>query len=126
GTIHVDLAELVIGDNDLDPNNLQNLSALPANTEVLTPDVVSAITAGVTESLVGEGPNSLATKLHTLLNDRLWNDVSLDININASGEVNALFGWVSLAEADITVSGTLAEFAGKDGAALAGDNITTE
>ena len=125
GTISVDLAELVIGDNGLDPGNLENLNGLPANTEVLTADVVSAVTAGVTEALVGAGPDSLMTKLTTLLDQRLWNDVSIKVGINASGEVNALLGWVPLAEAAVNIEGTLAQFTGKNGATLTADNIST-
>jgi len=126
GTIHVDLAELVIGANGLDASNLDNLSQLPANTEVLTADVISAITAGVTESLVGAGPDSLATKLHTLLNDRIWNDVGLSIGVNAVAQVCAIIvGCSDVAEAAITINGSLGEFAGKDGAALDSSNIST-
>ncbi|HWV50781.1 MAG TPA: choice-of-anchor G family protein, partial [Microbacterium sp.] len=124
GTIHVDLAELAIGDNGLDPTDLENLNQLPENTEVLTPEVVSAITAGVTESLVGTGPDSLATKLQETLNARIWNEVGIEIELDASGQLCAIV-CTTLADAGVSITGTLAEFAGKDGATLGRDNIDT-
>ena len=124
GTIHVSLAELVIGDNGLDPSDLENLNALPANTEVLTPAVVTAITAGVTESLIGTGPDSLATKLQDALNTRIWNEVGIEIGLDASGQLCVIV-CSTLADAGVSITGTLAEFAGKDGATLGRDNIDT-
>ncbi|WP_460798452.1 choice-of-anchor G family protein [Microbacterium sp. GXF0217] len=124
GTISVDLAELVIGDNGLDPADLENLNALPANTSVLTPDVLSAITAGVTDSLVGTGPDSLGTKLQVALDTRIWNEVGIEIGLDASGQLCVLV-CSPLADAEVTITGTLAEFTGKDGATLDNDNIDT-
>lgn len=123
GTIRVDLAELVVKAQN-DPL-IQHLNQLPANTSVLTEDVVEAITNGVSEALIGDSSNSLATKLHDLLDQRIWNEVGIEIKLGASAElcVTSLI-CNPVAGTGVTVTGTLAEFTGKNGESLNGsDNI---
>ncbi|WP_456284494.1 choice-of-anchor G family protein [Microbacterium sp. JZ101] len=119
GSIHLDLGELVVEGYGAD-----NLNSLPANSEVFSEAVVNAITNGLTEAVVGSGENSLVTKLNTLLSERIWN-LGVAINVNASGELCVLVGCSTLAAADITVQGTLAEFAGYNGETLDSSNIST-
>ncbi|MFS0886210.1 choice-of-anchor G family protein [Aeromicrobium sp. 179-A 4D2 NHS] len=104
GRIGVDLAALVI-----DAAGVDDLNSLPPNTEVLSGAVVNAILDGVTEALVGPGPNSLVTKTTNLVTDGIY-DVGLDIGL----DVTAVGGVV---QAPVSVTGTLGGFLGSEGAA---------
>lgn len=117
GTISLDLAELAI-----EGNGYTNLNELPANTSLLNADTVTAITNGVTEALLGNAnPESLMSKLTAILTDHLWNNISIDIFIDA--KVKLLLGIVPVADTTIQLTGSLAEFAGYDGASLGDDNV---
>ena len=97
---------------------ITNLNQLPPNTPVLSSQVITAITNGVTEALTdASNPNSLVSKVLTLLEEGIWN-LGVDIKINASGEACLLGACTTLVEGDVTVAGTLGEFTGPDGAQL--------
>jgi len=97
GTVSVDLAELV---NPGGPN----LNGLPANTSVLTPEVITMITDGVNQAL-GKLVGHLTGGLDALLN-------STQISLNVALSVVALpaLGGLQLVNAPIIINGTLAQF----------------
>ncbi|WP_449281121.1 choice-of-anchor G family protein [Leucobacter sp.] len=124
GTVRVDLAQVLIASDSAYAG--LDINSLPANTDVLTEDVISAITDGVTDAILdSSSPDSLISKVESLLQERIW-DVGVKFNINASGYVGLLAVQLPLAEADITIEGTLAQFTGYEGASLGSGDITTD
>ncbi|MGK9220587.1 choice-of-anchor G family protein, partial [Microbacterium barkeri] len=80
GSISVDLGALL-----LQAGGYTDLNELPANTSVLTDEVVNAVVGGVTDALTGTGPNSLTTKLTNLISDGIYGvGVNLDLNLAVS------------------------------------------
>ncbi|NAZ15130.1 choice-of-anchor G family protein [Glutamicibacter soli] len=104
GTIDVNLAQLV-----LDVEGKENLNSLDENTKVLSGAVVNRILAGVTDALIGDGPNSLISKVISIATEGIY-DLKLDIELAASIKV---LGVIELADAPLTVSGTLGGFLGQ-------------
>ncbi|MDN3311453.1 choice-of-anchor G family protein, partial [Microbacterium oryzae] len=86
GTITVDLAQVLL-ESDAAYAGL-DLNSLPANTDVLTGDVVNAITAGVTSAVTGTGPNSLTTKAVDLITEGIYGvavDLDIDLGVGLLG-----------------------------------------
>lgn len=124
GRVYIDLGELVVKAQQ-DPQ-IQNLNQLPANTSVLTEEVINAITAGISDALFQEeSENSLATKLHTLLDQRIWSTVGISVKLGLQAQLCAAFICGGLVNGSVTIAGSLAEFAGK-GANLTRDNIDVD
>ncbi|MFK4759615.1 choice-of-anchor G family protein [Microbacterium sp. ZW T5_45] len=85
GTIHVDLAQVL-----LDSTGATDLNSLGANTDVLSGAVVTSILDGVTDALIGAGPNSLVSKLVNLVTDGIYSlqlvvDIQADISLPILG-----------------------------------------
>ncbi|UOR00976.1 choice-of-anchor G family protein [Leucobacter allii] len=97
GTISVDLAQLLVGPGG--PYAGQDINSLPANTDLLTPEVVNAITAGITNALTGTGPNSLTTKADQIVRSGLYS-LALDVDITISA-LGALGGSLTITLDDV-------------------------
>ncbi|MFC9935597.1 choice-of-anchor G family protein, partial [Glutamicibacter sp. NPDC127525] len=108
GTIHVDLAQLI-----MDSTGATDLNSLPANTSVLSGDVVTSIVDGVSDALIGAGPNSLVSKTVALVTEGLY---SLELNVDIQVAVDSGLPLVPpLVNAPVTINGTLGGFLGQEG-----------
>ncbi|MGX1749747.1 choice-of-anchor G family protein, partial [Glutamicibacter protophormiae] len=108
GTIHVDLEKVL-----LDSTGSSSLNTLPADTQVLSGDVVTSIVDGVSDVLLGSEEYSLVSKVGNLVTEGIYElelnvDILADISIPIVGE---------LVKAPVTVKGTLGGFVGQEGAA---------
>uniref|UniRef100_UPI0006A771F5 choice-of-anchor G family protein n=1 Tax=Leucobacter japonicus TaxID=1461259 RepID=UPI0006A771F5 len=107
GVIHVDLDNLLT-----DGGGAVGLSSLDPNTNLLSGEAVTSIVDGVTELLLGNGPNSLITKVVNLLNEGIYNvafNISLQIRVT-----NPLTGLV-LVNAPVTLATNLGGLTGQPG-----------
>ena len=95
GIISVDLEQLLVGPNG--PYAGQSLSSLPANTDLLTDEVLGAIVSGVTNALTGAGPNSLTSTVDEVVRSGLY---SLGITIDLRAGVGGLLGTLHLTVED--------------------------
>lgn len=121
GEIAIDLAAFVIEAQN-DPA-ITDLDQLPPNTPVLSSAVITAVANGVTEALTDAGnPNSLVSKVQTLLEDGIW-DLGVEVRINAAAEACVTGICEALATGNIVIDGTLEEFAGANGESLDATNI---
>ncbi|WP_169797699.1 choice-of-anchor G family protein, partial [Microbacterium resistens] len=106
GTIHVDLAELVV-----DRTGATSLNSLDPNTPVLDDAVVNGILDGITDAVTGAGENSLISKVVDVVTQGLYNveltvDIQADISLPIVGP---------LVNAPVTVIGSIGGFLGMDG-----------
>ena len=109
GVIHVDLDELVV-----DSSGASTLSTLAPNTPVLDDVTVNAILDGVTDAIIGDGPNSLITKAVTLITEGIYG-VGVNIDLQVGLSVNYLLGTLDVADGPITIKGTLGGVLGQPG-----------
>ncbi|MFJ4998293.1 choice-of-anchor G family protein [Microbacterium sp. NPDC088619] len=104
GTISVDLARILV-----ETGAGADLNSLPANTPVLSGPMIAAIQQGITSALTGTHPNSLNGKVATIVESTLDSLVAtLTVGVELS---NPLTG-IELVSGDVTVVGSLAQFAG--------------
>ncbi|WP_162231104.1 choice-of-anchor G family protein, partial [Leucobacter musarum] len=107
GVIHVDLDNLLT-----DGGGAVGLSSLDPNTNLLSGEAVTSIVDGVTELLLGTGPNSLITKIVNLLNEGIY-DVAFNISLQIR-VTNPLTGLV-LVNAPVTLATNLGGLTGQPG-----------
>ena len=104
GTITVDLAQILV-----ETGAGADLNSMPANTAVLSATTIAAIQQGVTSALTGTHPESLNGKVSSILETTLDSLVAtLTIGVDLT---NPLTG-IDLVSGDVTVVGSLAQFAG--------------
>ncbi|MGO1839104.1 MAG: choice-of-anchor G family protein [Candidatus Microbacterium stercoravium] len=123
GSITADLGGLLLASNP----EYTDLNDLPANTDVLSDDVVNALTQGVLEALTGTGPNSLTSKAVDLVEEGLYGvELGLAINLNVSllgiPAVNTTLSLLAEDGEPATLGGIL----GADGYTPAGLDIADE
>ncbi|WP_188713377.1 choice-of-anchor G family protein [Microbacterium sorbitolivorans] len=106
GTVSVDIAKLVADTQGGDYDG--TLNGLDANTELLDPDLVQAALDGAIGSTLDQIPALLVTAVTDALN-------STAVNIAITGEINGLFGAVSIGQLDVRLAGTLGDFIGAAG-----------
>ncbi|WP_036321006.1 choice-of-anchor G family protein, partial [Microbacterium indicum] len=106
GEVSVDLARLVADTQGGDYDG--TLNGLPANTELLDPDLVQAALDGAIGSVFDQLPALLVNAVTDALN-------STDVTIEIAGEINGLFGAVNIGTVDVVLSGTLGDFIGAEG-----------
>ncbi len=104
GTISVDLARILV-----ETGAGADLNSLPANTPVLSATTIAAIQQGITSALTGTHPNSLNGKVATILDSTLD---SLGVTITVGVDLTNPLTGIDLVSGDVTVAGTLAQFAG--------------
>ncbi|MBP2377548.1 hypothetical protein JOF42_001043 [Microbacterium phyllosphaerae] len=104
GTISVDLAKILV-----ETGAGADLNSLPANTPVLSATTIAAIQQGITSALTGTHPNSLNGKVATILDSTLD---SLGVTITVGVDLTNPLTGIDLLSGDVTVAGTLAQFAG--------------
>ncbi|GAB3598323.1 choice-of-anchor G family protein [Microbacterium tumbae] len=104
GTVSVDLARLVADTQGGDYDG--TLNGLPANTELLDPDLVQAALDGAIGSTLDQIPALLVEAVTDALN-------AADVNIAITGEINLLFAQVGAV--NVELSGTLGGFIGVPG-----------
>lgn len=102
GLVHLDLAKLAIKGH-----GVTSLNDLPANTDVLDAATVTAILDGVSDTLVGNSPNSLVNKAVTLVTKGIY-----DTAVNLDIDVSVLIG---IAKAPVTVKTTIGGLLGQPG-----------
>ena len=104
GTITVDLAQILV-----ETGAGADLNSMPANTAVLSATTIAAIQQGITSALTGTHPESLNGKVSSILETTLDSLVAtLTIGVDLT---NPLTG-IDLVSGDVTVVGSLAQFAG--------------
>lgn len=118
GTISVDLAKILV-----ETGAGADLNSLPANTAVLSAATISAIQQGITSALTGTGPESLNGKLTTILTNTL-NNLQVSLKVNLALKVGIPPVETTAATGDITIAGTLAQFAGIGAQPTVTPNIT--
>ncbi|WP_245907506.1 choice-of-anchor G family protein [Leucobacter massiliensis] len=101
GTIGVDLGALLI-----DSQDGATLNTLAPNTEVLDDAIVNGILDGVSDALIGNGPNSLVSKAAGIVTNGI-RDVEVVVDIQADISLPVVG---PLVDAPVTVSGTVGEF----------------
>ncbi|MGO4490423.1 choice-of-anchor G family protein [Microbacterium sp. 2RAF4] len=104
GTVSVDLAKILV-----ETGAGANLNTLPANTPVLSATTISAIQQGITSALTGTHPNSLNGKVSTILKSTLD---ALQVTITVGVDLTVPLTGTPLVSGDVTVQGSLAQFAG--------------
>ncbi|MFE7196955.1 choice-of-anchor G family protein [Microbacterium oxydans] len=104
GTVSVDLAKILV-----ETGAGANLNTLPANTPVLSATTISAIQQGITSALTGTHPNSLNGKVSTILKSTLD---ALQVTITVGVDLTVPLTGTPLVSGDVTVKGSLAQFAG--------------
>ncbi|MFJ2532658.1 choice-of-anchor G family protein [Microbacterium maritypicum] len=104
GTVSVDLAKILV-----ETGAGANLNTLPANTPVLSAATISAIQQGVTSALTGTHPNSLNGKVSTILKSTLD---ALQVTLTVGVDLTVPLTGTALVSGDVTVKGSLAQFAG--------------
>jgi len=104
GTVSVDLAKILV-----ETGAGANLNTLPANTPVLSATTISAIQQGVTSALTGTHPNSLNGKVSTILKSTLD---ALQVTLTVGVDLTVPLTGTALVSGDVTVKGSLAQFAG--------------
>lgn len=102
GSLHFDLAGLLV-----EAGYANGLNDLPPNFDVLSPAMITAIQAGITDALVGTSPNSLFSKLNAVIESALL-DLEVVIDLHALLKPPVL-PWPS-AEGAIVIRGTLGQF----------------
>ena len=120
GQIWVDLGKYAVENANAGKPESEwvDLSSLPANTEVLDAETISAILNGVTDLLSGDAstnPNSLVSKLITAVNEGVYNSL-LDISLQIAVETCPLVGpCLTVLDVPVTITGTLGGFMGEAG-----------
>ena len=104
GEVSVDLARLVADTQGGDYDG--TLNGLPANTELLDPDLVQAALDGAIGSVFDQIPALVVNAVTDALN-------AVDVNIELYGEINSLVG--NIGTVDVVLSGTLGDFIGAEG-----------
>ncbi|PQZ71467.1 MULTISPECIES: choice-of-anchor G family protein [unclassified Microbacterium] len=104
GTVSVDLAKILV-----ETGAGANLNTLPANTPVLSATTISAIQQGITSALTGTHPNSLNGKVSTILKSTLD---ALQVTLTVGVDLTVPLTGTPLVSGDVTVKGSLAQFAG--------------
>ncbi len=104
GTVSVDLAR-----SSSRPAQGADLNTLPANTPVLSATTISAIQQGITSALTGTHPNSLNGKVSTILKSTLD---ALQVTLTVGVDLTVPLTGTPLVSGDVTVKGSLAQFAG--------------
>jgi hypothetical protein len=104
GTISVDLAQILV-----ETGAGADLNSLPANTPVLSGATIAAIQQGITSALTGTHPNSLNGKVSTILDSTLD---SLAVTVTVGVDLTNPLTGLDLLSGDVTVAGSLAQFAG--------------
>ncbi|WP_396658955.1 choice-of-anchor G family protein [Microbacterium oxydans] len=104
GTVSVDLAKILV-----ETGAGANLNTLPANTPVLSATTISAIQQGITSALTGTHPNSLNGKVSAILKSTLD---ALQVTITVGVDLTVPLTGTPLVSGDVTVKGSLAQFAG--------------
>ncbi|MGW9021338.1 choice-of-anchor G family protein, partial [Leucobacter chromiiresistens] len=111
GTITVYLDQLAISGQ---PG--ETLSTLAPNTDVLSGDTVTAILNGVSEALVGPGPNSLVTKATTLITEGVYGvGLTIDLEVGLSATVPVVGTEIPVAGGSVLIEGTLGGILGQAG-----------
>ena len=100
GSLHLDLAGLLV-----EAGYANGLNDLPPNFDVLSPAMITAIQAGITDALVGTSPNSLFSKLNAVMESALLN---LEFVVDLDATLRALF--LPAASGSIVIRGTLGQF----------------
>jgi hypothetical protein len=104
GTVSVDLAKILV-----ETGAGADLNSLPANTPVLSATTISAIQQGITSALTGTHPNSLNGKVSTILKSTLD---ALQVTLTVGVDLTVPLTGTPLVSGDVTVKGSLAQFAG--------------
>ncbi|PRB17312.1 choice-of-anchor G family protein [Microbacterium sp. MYb62] len=104
GTVSVDLAKILV-----ETGAGADLNTLPANTPVLSATTISAIQQGITSALTGTHPNSLNGKVSTILKSTLD---ALQVTLTVGVDLTVPLTGTPLVSGDVTVKGSLAQFAG--------------
>lgn len=120
GQILVDLGKYAVdASNSGKPESeWVDLSSLPANTDVLDAETITAILNGLTDLIAGDQtthPESLSSKLIQAVNEGVYSaqlDVSLQIKLESCA---VLGGCTTVLDAPVTISGTLGGFMGEVG-----------
>nr|WP_201468687.1 choice-of-anchor G family protein [Microbacterium hydrocarbonoxydans] len=121
GTISANLAQILV-----ETGQGADLNSLPANTPVLSAATIEAIQQGVTSALTGTHPDSLNGKLASILTTTL-NALQVQLRVNVelyTPGIPPIVPEISLATGDITVAGSLAQFAGVGPQPTVTPNIT--
>ena len=121
GTISANLAQILV-----ETGQGADLNNLPANTPVLSAATIAAIQQGVTSALTGTHPDSLNGKLSSILTTTI-NALQVQLRVNIqlyTPAIPPLTPEISLATGDITVAGSLAQFAGIGAQPTVTPNIT--
>lgn len=100
GSLHLDLAGLLV-----EAGYANGLNDLPPNFDVLSPAMITAIQAGITDALVGTSPNSLFSKLNAVIESAL---LDLELVIDLDAKLSALL--LPAATGSIVIRGTLGQF----------------
>lgn len=104
GTISVDLARILV-----ETGAGADLNSLPANTPVLSATTIAAIQQGITSALTGTHPNSLNGKVSSILATTLD---ALQVTLAVGVDLTVPLTGTPLVSGDVTVIGSLAQFAG--------------
>ncbi|MEV8339353.1 choice-of-anchor G family protein, partial [Leucobacter sp. NPDC077196] len=109
GTITVALDELAVSGQ---PG--ESLSSLAPNTDVLSGPMVNAILDGVSDALLGDGPNSLVTKAVTLITEGVYGvGVTADLEIGLGLDLGLTT--IDVAGGSVLIEGTLGGILGQEG-----------
>ncbi|MHA3684181.1 choice-of-anchor G family protein [Leucobacter sp. HY1908] len=113
GMITLDLAKLVVENHP----TATSLSELDPNTEVLSGDVVNAILDGVSDALIGAGPNSAISKVVSVVTDGLYAaEVNLDLSVTLGLSTGIPgVGTIDVAGGPIEISTTVGGLLGQTG-----------
>lgn len=104
GTVSVDLARILV-----ETGAGADLNSLPANTPVLSAATIAAIQQGITSALTGTHPNSLNGKVSSVLASTLD---ALQVTLAVGVDLTVPLTGTPLVSGDVTVNGSLAQFAG--------------
>ncbi|KTR81554.1 choice-of-anchor G family protein, partial [Leucobacter chromiiresistens] len=111
GTITVYLDQLAISGQ---PG--ETLSTLAPNTDVLSGDTVTAILNGVSEALVGPGPDSLVTKATSLITEGVYGvGLTIDLEVGLSATLPVVGTEIPVAGGSVLIEGTLGGILGQAG-----------
>src|SRR5690606_7497238 len=84
------------------------------NTPVLDDATVTAILDGVSDALIGNGPNSLVTKAVDLITQGIY-DLAVTLDVEVGLSVNYLLGTLDVAKGPITVNTSIGSLIGAEG-----------
>ena len=113
GLITLDLAEIVV-ENHPTATSLNNM---PANTNVFSGAVVTAILDGVSDLLIGSGTNSLVSKVVKVVTKGIY-DANVSLSLNVSLELATglpLIGTLEVAKGPISITSTVGALVGAVG-----------